>query len=101
MGAQISFTKELHKFLMQEGFSHVYNMGIRPHAFIIDEEENETYIIIPLKPDDERLQYEETDMYIEEIAHHEVIDMAAGDEFISFVAELPAIVIEKYLMKNV
>jgi hypothetical protein len=101
MKGQIIFTKELHKFLIQEGFTHVYNMGVRDNAFIADGEENETYIVVPLKPDDGRLLFQEADMHIEVISHHETIDMAAGDEFITFVAELPLVVIEKYLKSNV
>jgi hypothetical protein len=97
MKGRIAFTRELHAFLITDGFSHIYDIGIRENAFVSEGEENETYILIPLKPDDKRLYYEETDMYIEEITNSDVFDMAAGVEFIDFVAELSTVVIEKYL----
>lgn len=81
------FTKALHAFLARQGYTHIYSLGIRPKPG--ETEDGEDYILIPLKSGDPRLQYQETDMHIDVIDSPEVIEMAAGDEFISFFAEIP------------
>lgn len=92
---KIEFTRKLQSFLIYRGFTHIYNLGIRPTS---DANEcREDFILIPLKPDDPRLTYEETDTVIEKINDNEVMDMADGDEFISFFVEIPESEYENFL----
>ena len=92
------FTKPLLAFLVQQGYTHVYSLGIRPKPGETEDEED--YILIPLKAGDPRLQYQETDMHIDSIDSPEVIEMAAGDEFISFFAEIPMEVYDAFYLKT-
>ena len=85
---QTAFTKELLWFLESQGYTHILSLGA-------DATENtpaggqDNYRLLPLKPGDPRLSYEETDYIIEPIDGNDVIDMAAGDEFICFMIEVP------------
>ena len=89
------FTRQLHSFLIVNGYTHIFNLGIRPASD--QSEDSEDFILIPLKPDDPRLTYEEIDTVIEEINNNEVFDMADGDEFISFSVEIPKSEYENFL----
>lgn len=75
------FDKELQKYLIYQGYTHILCNGV------IDKE-TEDYILFPLKPDDPRLSYEESDLIIEPILSHNITDMASGDEFITFYVDL-------------
>ncbi len=98
MTTRAAFTKQLHAFLVEKGYTHMYSIGIRPKPGEL--EENEDYILLPLKPGDPRLTYEETDRIINEINDHEVMDMAGGDEFIRFYVEMPMEEYDNYYLKN-
>jgi len=84
---RVPFSRELRSFLTEIGYSHIYSFGIviEPNEI----EDSETYLLIPLRPGDPRILYEETDKIVEELSSNDVFDMADGDEFISFVLELP------------
>lgn len=75
------FNKELQQKLIQQGYTHMLCVGVL-------DKETEDYILIPLKAEDPRMKYEETDLLIEPMQSHDVNDMAAGDEFITFYVEL-------------
>lgn len=92
------FTRALHAFLIQQGYSYIYSKGIiaKPGEM----EEAEDYILIPLKPGDPRLQYQETDMHIDEINSPDILEMLGGDEFISFFVEMPVTEYDYFYLKN-
>lgn len=92
------FTRKLHSFLIDQGYTHIYSLGIRPKPGKIEEVED--YILVPLKPGDVRLTYQETDMHIEEINSPDVIEMLGGDEFISFFVEMPMEEYDYFYLKN-
>lgn len=82
----LEFNRELLQLLKDSGYTHIYNMGIRINIW---EADSEDYVLVPLKPDDARLQYEETEMMIEDINSSDVYDMADGDPFITFLLDMP------------
>ena len=92
---KVKFTRKMHAFLIRDGFTHVYNRGLLNISgeFIDD---NEEYVIIPLKEGDPKFQHPSTQLMIEEIIHPEVWDMAKGDTFIRFSVELQSTVYEKF-----
>lgn len=98
MTIKVPFDRNMHSFLVQEGYTHIYCKGIVPEQDELEESEN--YYLIPLKPADSRLQYQETDMMIEEINSTDILDMADGDEFISFFLELSANDYDLFVLKN-
>jgi len=82
-------TAGLLEFLIRQGYSHLYSFGIFAEGDNMDESEN--FLLIPLKPGDPRLQFEEGDKVIDEITSAEVYEMVKGDPFITFFVELPEI----------
>jgi hypothetical protein len=83
MTVKTTFTPALLAFLKGKGYSHIHNIGN------IDSDNN-VYLLRPLKHGDGRLQYQETNQQIEPISDTDVAEMAAGDEFITFLIEIPS-----------
>lgn len=81
----MEFTRELLTELKRKGYTHIYSRGIQNEN---DENDND-FILVPLKPNDPRIKYEETDFNIQEIDSSDIQDMVHGDPFINFVIELP------------
>lgn len=98
MTTRAAFTKHLHYYLVERGYTHMYSIGVRTKPG--EAEENEDYILVPLKPGDPRLSYEETDSIINGINDHDVMDMTEGDEFIRFYVEIPMEEYDQYYLKN-
>jgi hypothetical protein len=100
MTGRIEFSNDVQKFLVLKGYTHLYMMGVRSNVFITDDDENENYLLVPLKKNDPRIFYEETEMLIDDINSNDVMDMAAGDEFINFIIELPIEELQEYITMN-
>lgn len=81
-------SKELLDFLEQRGYRYILSIGASASEDY-QEGTKDDYRIIPLKADDPRLTYEETDYGIDPIKSNDVLEMAAGDEFIRFMIEIP------------
>jgi hypothetical protein len=82
---QIAFSPELYEYLKVKGYSHFYAIGNR---IAEGQPDHEDYVLVPLLPDDPRINYEESDVIIYEIDADDVKDMIQGDEFINFYVEL-------------
>lgn len=98
MKYRAEFTRQLHSFLIEQGYTHIYSLGIRPKPGEV--EDGEDYLLIPLKPNDPRLQYQETNTHIDPINSPDIIEMTDGDEFISFYIEIPMEEYDYYYLKN-
>lgn len=94
----IIFTRSLLAFLKETGYTHIYNFGIVTE--LENEKDSETYLLIPLKPGDSRIFYEELNNIVEEIESNDVYDMADGDEFITFLLEMKTTEYEIYIQKG-
>jgi len=90
MSIHQDFSPELLAFLKQEGYTHIQNIGNM-------DSNDDIYLLRPLKSDDPRLIFEETDHEIERITDDDVAEMAHGDQFISFMIEMPSVDLEKFL----
>jgi len=88
MTKRILFTAELHKFLIELGYTHMQLLGVRKK---LDKEKNEetddAYILIPLK--DGISLFEDADLRIEPIASNDISDMLDVEFGINFWVELP------------
>ena len=88
MTKRILFTAELHKFLIELGYTHMQLLGVRKK---LDKEKNEetddAYILIPLK--DGISLFEDADLRIESIDSTEISDMLDVEFGINFWVELP------------
>lgn len=96
----VPFTKPVHKFLMSRGFTHLLSLGINPKESD-DAGESETgkenYWLEPLKADDPRLSYQETEQLIQGIKESDVYDMSDGQDEIGFMITVPVEDYELYL----
>ncbi len=95
--AETEFSRELHLYLMEQGYTHILCLGVSAADETEDDDYYDDYRLRPLKQDDPRLQFEEADYIIEPIGSNEVYEMSGGDEFIRFIIELPVDVLEQYL----
>lgn len=97
----VEFTTELHKFLIGEGYTHIILKGVQPFLNLIEPgtppRSSEDYHVEPILPTDSRLSYEESNIFLMEMADNDVIDMAAGFPLISFYAEVKTDIYQKYL----
>jgi len=84
MTLNIEFNSEVWKNLKKEGYTHIYRRGIKNES---DENDND-YILVPLKPTDIRIRFEESDLMIHPIDSSDITDMLSGDPFIRFMIEL-------------
>jgi len=96
---QTEFNKDLLAFLQEMGYSHILSLGAAP-AENAPEGYRDDYRLTPLKPDDPRLNFEELDLMIEPIQANDVKDMAAADEFIRFIIEMPVTDFELYIQSR-
>lgn len=87
---------ELLSFLEQKGYSHILSAGAAATELGPDGGTDD-YRLIAVKPNDPRLQYEETDYIISAINSNEAKDMAAGIEFIRFMIEVPLSELAQFL----
>jgi len=96
----VQFTKQLHEFLIQRGFTHILSLGIRPTE-VAEAGEPETgkenYWLEPIREDDPRLAYQETEQLIQTIKENDVYDMATGQDEIRFMITVPIADYEEYL----
>ena len=53
---EVPFTNELRKWLVTIGHTHVLNKGVATDFSSIEANEDDPYIIIPLRPEDERFK---------------------------------------------
>ncbi|HLP37752.1 hypothetical protein [Lacibacter sp.] len=92
-------SEELVLFLTQEGYSHIFSIG-EFSANNVPGQNTDDYLLLPLKPDDVRLKFEEADQLINPIESDEVKEMAVGVDAIRFLIEVPADLYHKYLNIN-
>lgn len=90
---QVEFSKQLIFFLKKKGYTHLLEKGVSQTA---PDSERDDYVIVPLKNDDARIQYEELNYIVDTIDSNDVLEMASGDEFIKFVVELPINVYQEF-----
>jgi hypothetical protein len=91
------FDFHLINFLIQEGYTHIWNTGItNPNPTSIATED---YLLIPLLPSDPRINYEEAQGKCLKINSLDVEDMAIGADAIRFIIQLPTDKYLKYLSK--
>lgn len=81
-------TKELLQFLQSRGYTHILSLGVTGVELGADGGSSE-YLLVPVKENDPRLKYEETDHIISAIDSDDAKDMAAGVEFITFMIDIP------------
>lgn len=80
------FDLQLNNFLIQKGFTHIWCSGINnPKANSI---EIQDYLIIPLQPNDPRINSETASDQCLEITSLEVQEMAMGADTIRFLIQL-------------
>lgn len=94
---KVPFNRDLQTFLADEGYTHLYNIGIDGNRMPIKDDSDLDYLFIPLKEHDPLFRDASTAEKIEEIRSNEVFDIADGDRFIKFIVELPVKVYEKFL----
>lgn len=96
----VQFTKPLHEFLISRGFTHLLSLGTNPKE-LDDAGEPETgkenYWLEPLREDDPRLKYQETEQLIQPIKESDVYDMADGQDGARFMITVPIEHYELYL----
>lgn len=90
---------ELLSFLEQIGYTHILSVGAAQTEFGTDGDTDD-YHLIPLKPDDPRLSYQETDYIVSAINSSDVKEMAEGVEFIRFMIEVPLSEFELFLNRK-
>lgn len=90
------FSKELLQFLKKQGYTHILSVGAKPEEHGPDGHYDD-YNLLPLKPNDLRLQFEETDHIIAAMESEDVQIMANGVDAIRFLIEIPLIEYEKFL----
>jgi len=91
---EVNFTKDLLDYLQSIGYTHIISHGT---GYKEEKAETDDYLLEPLKPGDIRLKAEETSYHIDLISDIDVKEMAAGDEFITFLITLPVKVYEEFL----
>lgn len=94
--SRAELSKELLLFLQQRGYSHILSIGATETEFGPEGGRDE-YKLLPLKLDDPRLVYEETDYIISPIMSQEVNEMAEGVDFICFMIDVPVEDYEYYI----
>jgi hypothetical protein len=77
---KIEFTKQVYLNLIQQGYTHIYSRGTLDQKSDTDND----FFLVPLKADDPRLRFEESDLIIEDIHSSEVLDMLNGDPILKF-----------------
>lgn len=92
-------SKELLQFLQSRGYSHILSLGVTGVELGHDGGSAE-YLLIPVKENDPRLHYEETDHIISAIDSDDAKEMAAGVEFIIFRIDIPVSDFEAYLKQR-
>jgi hypothetical protein len=90
------FSKELLQFLKKQGYTHILSVGDKPTEHGPDGHYDD-YNLVPLKPGDLRLQFEETDHIIATVESEDVHTMANGVDAIRFLIEIPLIEYEQFL----
>ena len=86
MTVQLPFTRRIHKFLVQEGYTYIRLMGVS---------QNDKFILVPLK-DSVLNKFEEVDFNIEDINSTEVTDMLYPIVGLDFYVELPAEIADRF-----
>lgn len=85
---QAELSNGLLDFLKQRGYTHILSVGVAGTEYGPDGGEDDFYLL-PLKPDDPRLQYEEADLIIAAIDSLDVREMAKGVDLIRFIITIP------------
>lgn len=96
----VQFTKPLHDYLIKRGYTHFLSLGINPKELVEagePETGKEKYWLEPLRADDPRLSYQETEQLIQEIKASDVYEMAEGQDEINFIISVPVQEYEIYL----
>ena len=93
----IPSTRELQNFLTDEGFTHLYNKGIKSNSEINKDDKDIFYTLIPLKPGHLFLKDKSKSKEIASIKSTDAINMANGIPLTRFVIELTIVEFEKYL----
>jgi len=86
MNRHLAFTRALHTFLIEEGYTHIRLMGVLT---------NHKFILVPLKEPIVN-RFEDVDFTIEEIKSTEVIDMLYPMLGLDFYVYLPGELVTKY-----
>lgn len=76
----IEFTHKIWLQLKRDGYTHIYRRGI----FNQEDDNDNDYILVPMKSDDPRVLFEDTDLIIQNINSMDITDMLWGDPFIRF-----------------
>ena len=91
------FDLQLNNFLIEQGYSHIWCSGINnPNSNSIATED---YFLIPLLPNDPRINYETATDQCLNINSLNVQDMAIGADAIRFLIQIPQETYLKYLTK--
>lgn len=87
---RVPFNRKLRSYLLDQGYTHVYNKGIESYEKdgTKDDEDNK-YILTPLRPGDPAFSDAAMSERIEDINSTDVCDMAEDDMFINFLLEIP------------
>lgn len=88
MNTTAPFKKDLYQYLVQNGYSHIQNIGCSETGED-DNKEVSDYLLIALKQTDPLITSDNTDLWIEEINSTDVKEMLDGEEGVNFIIELP------------
>jgi len=91
------FTTEMHQFLIDEGYTHIYNKGV----IEVDESgDGDEFILKPLNTSNLKFHLEQFPEKVEVIKNSDIYDMSEGDPFISFMVEIPLDEFQRYLNRK-
>lgn len=99
MNTQAPFKKELHRYLMQIGYSHVQIVGCLETG-VGEEKDISDYFLVALKENDPNKASDDTKLWVEEINSTEVREMLEGEEGINFLIEIPETDFAKFQSSN-
>ena len=92
-------TPKLYAYLQQLGYTHLLSQGVLPprterslEETQHDEEEGD-FMLIPLRPGDQRISNPEAEQPVYALDSEAVQDMLQGDVFLQFLVEMP---VEEY-----
>ncbi len=88
MTTQAPFKKDLYQYLVQNGYSHIQNVGTSETGED-DSKDVSDYLLIALKQNDPLITSEDTELWIEEISSTDVKEMLDGEDGINFIVEIP------------
>lgn len=81
----MEFTHEVRNELMERGYTHILHTPPKT----LHGDENYVHFIEPVKFEDPRHDYEEAELFIQDIADFEVSDMASGIIGVIFRIKMP------------